>query len=191
MDAAIALPDAVLDSWQEWMVYRTRGTYPRQPSSPRRSLKGRYEQSSSKLYNVRVPDLTLTADLQGVGIRALWKSLGDFDLWPLYIIGLTAYIPPAPPTNYLSLTLRNLGFSVFESNMLAIPSQVGFLINVRHNLGAPLPKSKLTRYIYSFSSSPGYPDASGNELGSLPFPNGGCCPSLSHSSLFRNMRAHG
>ncbi|KAL2819300.1 major facilitator superfamily domain-containing protein [Aspergillus cavernicola] len=48
-----------------------------------------------------------------------WK---DKSMWGLYFIGLVAYIPQSPVQGYLSLTLKRLGFSTFESNMLSIPS---------------------------------------------------------------------
>lgn len=47
-------------------------------------------------------------------------------------LGITAWIPFQPVTNYLSLTLRDLGYTVFEANMLAIPGYVLFTINVRY-----------------------------------------------------------
>lgn len=45
-------------------------------------------------------------------------------MWGLYFIGLVAYIPATPVSGYLSLTLKNLGFSTFNSNMLTIPAAV-------------------------------------------------------------------
>jgi len=51
-------------------------------------------------------------------------------MWPLYLIGLLAYIPPVPVNNYLSYILRQLGFSVFQSNLLAIPSQFLFAVQL-------------------------------------------------------------
>ena len=45
-------------------------------------------------------------------------------MWGLYFIGLIAYIPASPVQGYLSLTLKRLGFSTFDSNMLSIPSAV-------------------------------------------------------------------
>jgi len=51
-------------------------------------------------------------------------------MWPLYLIGLTAYIPPVPVNNYLSYILRQLGFSVFQANLLAIPSQFLFAVQL-------------------------------------------------------------
>lgn len=67
---------------------------------------------------------------QAVGPKRLWKAAKDWEMWPLYLIGLTAYIPPSPPTTYLSYILRKLGFSVFQSNLLAIPSQFLFAVNL-------------------------------------------------------------
>lgn len=67
---------------------------------------------------------------EGVGLKLLWKALRDWEQWPLYLIGLTTYIPPSPPQNYLSYILRQLGFSVFQANLLAIPSQVLFAANL-------------------------------------------------------------
>jgi hypothetical protein len=45
-------------------------------------------------------------------------------MWGLYFIGLVAYIPASPVQGYLTLTLKRLGFSTFDSNMLTIPSAV-------------------------------------------------------------------
>ncbi|OAQ99346.1 hypothetical protein LLEC1_03294 [Akanthomyces lecanii] len=56
--------------------------------------------------------------------RLLWKSLKDYDLWPIYILGLVFMIPVSPQALYLTLSLKGLGFSRFQSNLLTIPSTV-------------------------------------------------------------------
>ena len=61
---------------------------------------------------------------QAVDFKLLWKSLLDYDLWPIYIIGLTFQLPTGPPDSYLTLTLRQIGFGTFDSNLLTIPTQV-------------------------------------------------------------------
>ncbi|KAA8644918.1 hypothetical protein EYZ11_005300 [Aspergillus tanneri] len=50
------------------------------------------------------------------------EAWSDKSIWGLYVIGLVAYIPQSPVQSYLSLTLKRLGFSTFDSNMLCIPS---------------------------------------------------------------------
>ncbi|CRK23906.1 hypothetical protein BN1723_003054 [Verticillium longisporum] len=67
---------------------------------------------------------------QAVGGKKLWLAVSDWEQWPLYLIGLTTYIPPSPPNTYLSFILRQLGFSVFEANLLAMPSQFLFAVNL-------------------------------------------------------------
>ncbi|OSS44883.1 hypothetical protein B5807_10477 [Epicoccum nigrum] len=66
----------------------------------------------------------------GVSAKLLWKTITDWEQWPLYIIGLMAYIPPAPPATYLAYILRQLGFSTFQANMLLIPSQFLFAVQL-------------------------------------------------------------
>ncbi|KAL5342108.1 major facilitator superfamily domain-containing protein [Aspergillus crustosus] len=62
--------------------------------------------------------------------KLLWKSLCDYDLWPIYILGLTFQTPMTTPAQYLTLTLRGLGFDTFTTNLLTIPKEVLHIISM-------------------------------------------------------------
>lgn len=67
---------------------------------------------------------------QAITPRRLWEAAKDYDLWPLYAIGLIAYIPQAPPAAYITLTLKSLGFSTFNTNLLTIPYSVVHILTL-------------------------------------------------------------
>ncbi|WYZ37084.1 hypothetical protein EsH8_II_000590 [Colletotrichum jinshuiense] len=60
---------------------------------------------------------------QAITPKLLLKSLADWELWPIYIFGLLWEIPAGPPDQYLTLSLRNLGFNTNDTNLLSIPPQ--------------------------------------------------------------------
>ncbi|KAH6636030.1 major facilitator superfamily domain-containing protein [Chaetomium tenue] len=62
--------------------------------------------------------------------RRLWEVLKEYDLWPMYAIGILAFIPQGPVSAYLTLTLRSLGFDPFTTNLLTIPSTVLHIITL-------------------------------------------------------------
>ncbi|KAJ0165682.1 putative transporter [Colletotrichum tanaceti] len=60
---------------------------------------------------------------QAITPKLLLKSLADWELWPIYVFGLLWEIPAGPPDQYLTLTLRELGFDSQDTNLLSIPPQ--------------------------------------------------------------------
>ncbi|KAF2443575.1 MFS general substrate transporter [Karstenula rhodostoma CBS 690.94] len=70
------------------------------------------------------PAKGLTALQEPATFKDIKEAWSDPAMWGLYFLGLVAYIPATPVTGYLSLTLKRLGFSTFNSNMLTIPSAV-------------------------------------------------------------------
>ena len=67
---------------------------------------------------------------QALSPKALWRSLSDYDMWPIYLIGLSWLIPNNPMTQYLTLQLKAAGFDTFETNLLTIPAYVLFIIQL-------------------------------------------------------------
>jgi hypothetical protein len=67
---------------------------------------------------------------QGLSASLLWEAITDYDMWPIYLLGLTWTIPNTPVSNYLTLTLRQLGWNVFETNLLTIPAYFLFLFQL-------------------------------------------------------------
>ncbi|KAH7090742.1 major facilitator superfamily domain-containing protein [Paraphoma chrysanthemicola] len=67
---------------------------------------------------------------QGLSLVMLWQCLSDYHMWPIYLIGLTWLIPSSPISSYLTLQLRSLGFTTFETNLLTIPAYALFIIQL-------------------------------------------------------------
>ena len=55
---------------------------------------------------------------QAVTPSLLWAAIKDYDLWPIYLFGLTLLIPATPATNYLT------------TNLLTIPAYALFFIQL-------------------------------------------------------------
>ncbi|KAI1486463.1 major facilitator superfamily transporter [Biscogniauxia mediterranea] len=65
---------------------------------------------------------------QGLAVKQIWKCAKDYDMWPLYALGLLFGLPKYPVGQYLTLSFRGLGFNVIETNLLSIPNIVGSCI---------------------------------------------------------------
>ncbi|KAI0784919.1 MFS general substrate transporter [Abortiporus biennis] len=61
---------------------------------------------------------------EGLTLKMIWDVIRDWRMWPLYMLGVVHMIPVTPPQTYLTLSLRNLGFTTTQSNLLSIPSTV-------------------------------------------------------------------
>ncbi|KAJ7665199.1 major facilitator superfamily domain-containing protein [Mycena polygramma] len=61
---------------------------------------------------------------EGLTPMKIFQALKDWRLWPIYCLGLVHMIPTGPPQIYLTLSLKNLGFTTIQSNLLTIPSTV-------------------------------------------------------------------
>jgi len=67
---------------------------------------------------------------QAITLRKLIRTILDYYMWPFYIIALVCFMPYSPPAAYLTLTLPNIGFNTFQTNLLTIPSTVLMMLQV-------------------------------------------------------------
>lgn len=67
---------------------------------------------------------------QAITPKRLWNGIKDYHMWPIYLIGVVAYIPQSPPSSYITLTLRSVGFDKFDTNLLTIPANVAHILNL-------------------------------------------------------------
>ncbi|KAJ5624293.1 hypothetical protein N7510_000602 [Penicillium lagena] len=67
---------------------------------------------------------------QAVTPKMLWHALCDYDMWVIYLLGLTWMVPTVPATSYITLELKALGFSTFQTSLLTIPAYVLFIVNL-------------------------------------------------------------
>ncbi|KAK9365639.1 major facilitator superfamily domain-containing protein [Lipomyces kononenkoae] len=65
---------------------------------------------------------------QHLNWQMFWRSLTDYDLWPIYVIGLMFFIPSSPVDTYLTLTLRSIGFNTFQTILMVLPKQFLHLV---------------------------------------------------------------
>lgn len=61
---------------------------------------------------------------EAISLQMILNSIVDYDLWPLYIIGIIAFVPTGTASAYFTLILRSLGFSQFNTNLLTIPKDI-------------------------------------------------------------------
>lgn len=69
---------------------------------------------------------------EGLNLKLFWEALKDYDLWPLYAIGILFSMAPGPASNYLTISLRHapMNYDVFTTNLLTIPSSALFIIGL-------------------------------------------------------------
>ncbi|KAJ5215222.1 uncharacterized protein N7498_001629 [Penicillium cinerascens] len=107
---------------------------PTQTAGRFRGKNGWFDEREEKIMVNRVlrddPSKGGMHNRQPVTPKLLWEALKDYDMWVIYILGLSWLIPTIPATSYLSLELKSLGFSTFHTNLLSIPAYVVFILNL-------------------------------------------------------------
>lgn len=99
-----------------------------------RPKEGWFTEREEKIMVTRIlrddPGKSSMHNRQGLSLSMFKKALTDYDLWPIYLIGLSWLIPVTPPQAYLTLTVKALGFDTFQTNLLTIPAYVLFIIQL-------------------------------------------------------------
>jgi hypothetical protein len=107
---------------------------PTQTAGRFRGKEGWFNEREEKIMVNRVlrddPSKGSMHNRQAVTPKLLWQALKDYDMWVIYLLGLTWLIPTTPATAYISLELKALGFSTFNTNLLTIPAYVIFIVNL-------------------------------------------------------------
>ncbi|KAI6350216.1 hypothetical protein MCOR25_010581 [Pyricularia grisea] len=99
-----------------------------------RGKKGWFSEREEKIMVNRVlredPSKSSMHNREPITPKLLWQSMKDYDLWPIYILGLCFQLPMIPPQYYITLSLKSLGFDTFQTNLLTIPYYVGHIITM-------------------------------------------------------------
>jgi hypothetical protein len=96
--------------------------------------KGYFTEREEKIITNKIirddPSKSGMHNREAITPRMIWRSLTDYDMWPIYAIGIGFEIPSAPPKAYISLALKHLGFNSFNITLLHIPVTVLTAINL-------------------------------------------------------------
>ncbi|ABN68537.2 allantoate permease [Scheffersomyces stipitis CBS 6054] len=65
-----------------------------------------------------------TNNRSGITIKQVVNVLLDYDLWPIYLVGLIAFIPLSTLSSYIPIIYRGVGLTTFETNLLLIPHYI-------------------------------------------------------------------
>ena len=99
-----------------------------------RPKEGWFTEREEKIMVTRIirddPGKSSMHNRQGLGWKLFWRAITDYDLWPVYLLGLSWAIPMTPPQAYLTLTVKALGFDTFETNLLTIPAYTLFILQL-------------------------------------------------------------
>lgn len=107
---------------------------PTQTASKLRGKDGWFTEREEKIMVNRVlrddPGKGTMHNRQAIDWKMMWECLTDWHLWPIYLLGLSWLIPNNPPSAYLTLQLKSLGFNTFQTNLLTIPAYALFIFQL-------------------------------------------------------------
>ena len=67
---------------------------------------------------------------QALSFSLFWEAIKDYDMWPIYLLGVTWSLPQIPSNSYITLIIKSLGFNTFQTNLLTVPGYVLFIVQL-------------------------------------------------------------
>ncbi|KAF2472513.1 MFS general substrate transporter [Lindgomyces ingoldianus] len=104
--------------------------YPTSPTQPSiyaklRGPKSWFTENEEKVMVNRIlrddPAKGAMHNREHISFKMMWKATTDWHMVPMYILSLTWTVPFLPMTMYMTLTLRGLGFTTFQTSLMSIP----------------------------------------------------------------------
>lgn len=96
--------------------------------------KGYFNDKEVKIIVNRVlrddPTKSTMHNRQALPVKTIFKCIGDYDMIPMYLIGLLFGIGGYPVQQYFQLSMKQLGFSTLQSNLLSIPNAAISIVNL-------------------------------------------------------------
>lgn len=108
---------------------------PYQTSSWFRGRKGWFTDHEEKIMANRIlrddPSKGDMHNREAISFTMIWRAFADWEMWPIYLLGLSFLVPNGPAGQYLTLILREFGFTRFQTNMLSVLPYILFIFNLQ------------------------------------------------------------
>jgi predicted MFS family arabinose efflux permease len=96
--------------------------------------KGYFTDNEVKIIVNRVlrddPTKSTMHNRQALPVKTIFRCIADFDMIPMYLIGLLFGIGSYPVQQYFQLSMKQLGFTTLQSNLLSIPNAAISIVNL-------------------------------------------------------------
>ncbi|KAF2090247.1 MFS general substrate transporter [Saccharata proteae CBS 121410] len=107
---------------------------PTQTASKLRGKDGWFSEREEKIMVNRIlrddPSKGDMHNRQALSFTMFWECLTDWHMWPIYLLGLTTFIPTYPMNSYITLQLKSIGFDTFQTNLLTIPPLCLYIVQL-------------------------------------------------------------
>ncbi|KAJ3052872.1 hypothetical protein HK097_005493 [Rhizophlyctis rosea] len=107
---------------------------PTQTASSFRGKNGWFNEREEQIMVTRIlkddPSKGDMHNRQAITPRKMWLTLKDFDLYPIYFVGLSHLVPNASPSQYLTLTIRAMKFDTYTTTLLTVPASIASIFSL-------------------------------------------------------------